>query len=272
MTPRKAIAGIYKITNLVNGKIYIGKSVNIPARWRSHKSDAGRAVCKSALYNAIRKHGLENFLFETVEIVASGFFDKKEINLVLIEKERLWIKMLDARNPIVGYNLTDGGEGAPGVIPSEETRKKLSLAGKGRIPSEQEMLNKKEAGLRRRGIPSPRPEGWKYPEHQKEAISRANTGRKRTPEQLEKMKQSRPKGPTGRTYSPEKKASWAEIRRLYWVKWREDRGLPPKSEVPRLDKHPPVGYEPRKYSPRKKTILGEGIDVINTDSDASTHD
>ena len=54
--------GIYKIQNLINGKIYIGQSVHIKARFNAHKSEARNGNTRP-LYNAIRKYGVENFSF-----------------------------------------------------------------------------------------------------------------------------------------------------------------------------------------------------------------
>lgn len=58
---------IYKITNQINQKIYIGQTArDIKTRWREHKS---HAICKydTHLYNAINKYGAENFIIEEVE-------------------------------------------------------------------------------------------------------------------------------------------------------------------------------------------------------------
>lgn len=94
---------IYKITNLISHKMYIGQSNNPMHRWSAHKSHArnGQDIGKSALYNAIRKYGEENFLFEII-----GWF--KDYN----EKEKYFIKFYNTKVPN-GYNLTDGGEDPP---------------------------------------------------------------------------------------------------------------------------------------------------------------
>ena len=58
--------GIYKITNLINGKIYIGQSRFIQRRFDKHKSEA-KNNNPLPLYNAIRKYGIDNFKFEIIE-------------------------------------------------------------------------------------------------------------------------------------------------------------------------------------------------------------
>ena len=64
--------GIYKIENLINGKCYVGQSVNIKARWSEHKADAkgkDKRLYNYPLYQAIRKYGLRSFKFSVLELV-----------------------------------------------------------------------------------------------------------------------------------------------------------------------------------------------------------
>ena len=60
------MAYIYCITNIVNGKKYIGKTINsITKRFRQHLSDSKRPRCnKRPLYSAINKYGADNFVVE----------------------------------------------------------------------------------------------------------------------------------------------------------------------------------------------------------------
>lgn len=109
------IGKIYRITNLLNNKVYIGKTQrSIKERWSEH--------CKSSkcnkMFNAIKKYGKENFKIE--EIYYS--FDIDDLN----QKEMFFISQYDSIEK--GYNLTFGGEGA---LHSKETRNKLSKILKG---------------------------------------------------------------------------------------------------------------------------------------------
>ena len=61
---------VYKITNLINQKSYIGSSVRVEKRWQQHKSDAfnpNNDKYNYPLYQAFRKYGLENFSFEIIK-------------------------------------------------------------------------------------------------------------------------------------------------------------------------------------------------------------
>lgn len=113
---------IYKITNLVNGKSYIGKTTqSLERRWNGHKKSA-RSGSMVKLACAIRKHGADNFVVEVIERMTT--------DVGLDVAEQLWIKHLKTKD--CGYNMTDGGEGRRGGVPwnkgrtlSAETREKI---------------------------------------------------------------------------------------------------------------------------------------------------
>ena len=97
------IMGIYKITNNITKKIYIGQSVDIYQRWQAHKSiglDPSSINHKNQLYYDMYKLGIENFSFEIIEEVSF-----KQLN----DREKYWIQFYDSFNN--GYNLTRGGRG-----------------------------------------------------------------------------------------------------------------------------------------------------------------
>lgn len=93
---------IYKITNKINGKIYIGKTIkSIQRRWNEHLSEMKRSNDRP-LYRAMNKYGIENFIIEELEEVQS--------NKEALEREKFWIEFYDSYYS--GYNATLGGEGA----------------------------------------------------------------------------------------------------------------------------------------------------------------
>ncbi len=108
---------IYKITNTLNGKFYIGKTKQkLSRRITQHKYDSKKGSL--GLGAAIRKYGWENF---TVEVIETCPIDK------LNEREIFFIAELNSKSPN-GYNLTDGGDGT--VNPSAESRAKNSASNK----------------------------------------------------------------------------------------------------------------------------------------------
>jgi hypothetical protein len=85
---------IYKITNLLNSKIYIGKDVSSDPKYY------GSGVI---INNAIKKYGIENFLKEVIDTATT----KKELS----EKEKYWISHYNSTNREIGYNISNGGDG-----------------------------------------------------------------------------------------------------------------------------------------------------------------
>jgi len=111
---------IYKITNQINGKIYIGKTESsIEKRLKGHHESAKRGS-KYYFHSAIRKHGIENFIIEEI--------DSAEDSTRLLQLEQFYIKRENSIDPQVGYNMTLGGLGTAGYKHTEETKKKLSEA------------------------------------------------------------------------------------------------------------------------------------------------
>lgn len=92
-------SGIYKITNIVNGKVYIGSSKNLLLRERKHFNDLGKGVHHSAnLQYDYKKYGAINFKFEIIELVEIG-------NLFEVEQ-----RYLDDLKPYlinIGYNVSE---------------------------------------------------------------------------------------------------------------------------------------------------------------------
>lgn len=111
---------VYLVTNKVNGKKYIGYTLNsLEERKKTH---IYKSRCKSNKHyhylfsNALRKYGEENFTWEVLCTCAS----KEEC----CEKEIFYIKKYNTMSPN-GYNLTQGGDGG---IQSEETKAKISCS------------------------------------------------------------------------------------------------------------------------------------------------
>jgi len=120
---------IYRITNTENGMEYVGQTVQtLRERWVEHLSHARQGKSKSYMARAIRKHSEDLFTTEILHECET----QEEMDFV----EIFYISLLNTKTPN-GYNLADGGGGCSGWqngkgnVPTEETRKKLSEAGKG---------------------------------------------------------------------------------------------------------------------------------------------
>lgn len=98
------MVGIYKITNIKNGKVYIGQSINIAERWKAHRCrpfNPNSNQYDSMFYRAIRKYGIEHFIFEVLEEC-----NKNDLDI----KEQYYIQLYNSNNAQYGYNSTIGGK------------------------------------------------------------------------------------------------------------------------------------------------------------------
>ena len=94
---------IYKITNNINGKLYVGKTNNIiENRFQEHIRDSRKQREENRpLYNAMNKYGIENFSIEKIEECDYSLVD---------EREKYWIEYYGSFKN--GYNATKGGDGS----------------------------------------------------------------------------------------------------------------------------------------------------------------
>lgn len=117
---------IYKITNKINGKIYIGQTKKtIEERFQEHLKKA-KIHTNRYLYDAMNKYGYENFIVSQIEECANSKLDEREI---------YWIAFYQSNNKQYGYNMTIGGGGGDTWITNphkEEIAKKISQANKGK--------------------------------------------------------------------------------------------------------------------------------------------
>lgn len=137
---------IYKWTNTINGKVYIGQTVRPEIRYKRHLDDAFKNDSQYHFHRALRKYGTDAFTYEVIETVPVAELDEKEV---------YWIAYYDSyRN---GYNSTEGGEGNRGKVWTEEEKKAHSI----RMTEINRQLFK--------GKPSPH-KGKKLKPHSKESL------------------------------------------------------------------------------------------------------
>lgn len=164
---------IYKLTNKITGKVYVGKTCDLRARLLCHAG--GYDYRRSALHRAILRYGFENF---SVDVLEDGIADEASLN----EREIYWIATLKSNDRKVGYNLTTGGEGRSGWHWTTEQRLAMSISRKGRRSSAEARRKQSEA-LR----------GRKFSPEHRAKIAAAKTGQKLPPEVRAKISAARRK-------------------------------------------------------------------------------
>lgn len=172
---------LYKITNLLNNKVYIGQSIEPAARWKHHIAYANQEKKPQYIHRAMAKYGVENFVFEII----AGSANRENAD----EVEKQLIIQYDSRAHQSGYNIKPGGMT---FRHSEETRKKLSISytkylkenghpgqGKKRTPEQRARLSE---ALKNR-------EDYFTPEL-RQRMSDSHKGKKQPQEQIDKKTQS----------------------------------------------------------------------------------
>ena len=180
---------VYKITNTINNKAYVGISIHEPEKDRIQKHLSGQG--NRIIARAIKKYGKDAFTYEVLE---ENVFDE-----FLPDLEVAYIANYNTVAPH-GYNLTYGGDHK---VPSEDTRRKMSEAHKN--PSAETRRKMSEAH-----------KGKKLSEEHRRKISEAGKGRKHSAETRRKMSKARKgeKNPNfGKSPSAETQRRLSEIRK-----------------------------------------------------------
>lgn len=159
---------IYKITNIVNNKVYIGLTTKtLEKRWKGHLNSINSKTKSSRyLYSSMKKHGINNFKIEEIE--------KCENINALFSKEIYWIKKYNSNNKNFGYNLSSGGEIN---IPNKETLELMSIKGKERWnnPEFKKKMIRALTGVKKSG--EPHNKGKHLSDETKDKISKSRLGK-----------------------------------------------------------------------------------------------
>ena len=160
---------IYLITNIVNRKMYVGQH-HLPApdrRWRQHLATSKRVGSDYALYNAMRKYGVENFICETLYVCEHsklGYYEEFFADLL---HTYVW-------DTSPGYNMGRcGSKTKLGVPSSEETRRLLSISHMGKTRSK-ESLDKASESMRLHRANNPEMWAWATKKTQEKLKGRSN--------------------------------------------------------------------------------------------------
>lgn len=167
------ICGIYSIRNVVNGKRYIGQSVNIKVRWKQHESELKHGTHDNDyLQKSWNKYGPDNFIFEILEEC-----DRQELD----DKERYYIHYYDTLNRDHGYNLKDGGQDHPKC--KEQVCEKMSKIMKEVFSDPEKRKKQRDSAIKQ----------WQNPAIREKHMGKNNGmyGKKHTLEARKKMSQNR---------------------------------------------------------------------------------
>lgn len=182
MAYKNRICGIYKIQNILNGKVYIGSSVHIMSRWSRHRSDLEKNRSTSIkLQLSYNKNGKDNFKFSIIE--------ECSIDDLLI-KEQFYIDLFDSYNK--GYNSVKFAGHTLGFSPTQETRDKM-----------------RKTMLERNSF-----KGRKHSEETKELLRIINTGKKLSEEHKRKISENSSRHYLGKNLSKEHKENLSKSRIL----------------------------------------------------------
>jgi len=136
-------SGIYKLTNRINGKVYIGKSVDMHQRFIDYNNDIRKGK-KRFVLDAIRKYGWESFKLEIIEI-----YPNRANNDYLLDREAFWIKFYMATKKGIGYNLCEYSRDRGGIPLTEEHKRRIGDANRAKkLTVSKENRSKMIDGLR----------------------------------------------------------------------------------------------------------------------------
>lgn len=159
-------SGIYIIKNLLNGKVYVGSAVSIKKRWTRHKHQLNKNKHHSEhLQRSWNKYGKDNFSFEVLQVVAN----KKD----LIFEEQKHIDRLKSYDRKFGYNISPTAGSSLGVKHTDEMKRKISMANKGKKISSE---TRRKMSLSKMGERNPMYK-YVYSKEQKKKMSERNSGK-----------------------------------------------------------------------------------------------
>jgi len=163
--------GIYKISNKINNKNYIGSTVNLYRRKNEHLTKLRKNTHYNAyLQNSFNKYEEENFEFTILDLV----YDLT----LLVEKEQYWMDFYESNVKEMGYNIRIKAESNVFLTMSEGSKNKCSIANKNREVSEETRQKLSIANTGKKHIKS---------EATREKLSIANKGKVFSKESKDKM-------------------------------------------------------------------------------------
>jgi hypothetical protein len=225
-TLKETLFTIYKTTNLINGRFYVGMH-------KTHKIDDFYLGSGKALKHAIKNYGRGNFKKEILHVFKT-FEEACEMEKQIVNKGFI-------ENPMT-YNMQTGGE-APYASPSEETKEKIRQSNLGKKRSDETRQRNREANLGKKLSEEtkekmrnriPWIKGKKHSEESKKKMSESlkgrpawNKGKKASEESKRKMSEAT----KGQYVSPETKGKLRLKAKIQWAKKRIKDGNPKEGDL-----------------------------------------
>lgn len=183
--PKKA--GIYKLTCIDNGKIYIGKSVNLYIRIGDHRRCSTRKDGKYYFENALIKYGWNSFEVEILEVFENFNKSCSEQKEHLLRRETHYMELFDSTNTTKGYNICKFSTDMTGIPRSKETKEKISESKLGTQKTEETKDKIRQSKI---GKPNLGMLGKSHTLEAKLKNRMSNLGQTRTEETREKIRQA----------------------------------------------------------------------------------
>lgn len=172
---------LYRITNQLDGKVYIGQAINPKRRWTDHKWNAKQLNAVQYVSRAMGKHGISNFVFEVIATCKT----QEDAN----ETESILIEQYCSRDKEFGYNIKPGGNNSPHA---ESTKEKIrqatiqQIAEKGHPAAGRIVSEETRQLIRKIRLENP----VEYTSEVRQRMSEAHIGTKDTKETKEKKSDS----------------------------------------------------------------------------------
>ena len=232
---------IYKITCLINNKLYIGQAQDPRVRWNNHKLEARQEFPRMIINKAMKKHGIENFTFEVI-VTCQTLDDANELETLLVTQYESHI------STDKGYNVSLGGSNAP---KTDAWKQQISKLAQERAPETSKQMTT---------IAAARPED--YYEYMKG--NTINTGRTQSPEWIEMMRNRERSEEEKAKISESLRASYAAGERTSYFTDKEawNKGIPMTEEQKEILRQANIGKKHSQETIEKmsgKTPWNKGL-------------
>lgn len=175
------LPGVYKFTNLITKRVYIGKSICLRKRIASHVAPSTLKASEERITRSIKKYGKENFEVSLLEVYPAR---TPLVENLILHREAFWIAIYDATNRDKGYNSLKFHTDRTGSKATEETKRKMRESSSGEKNHQYGKRGEKSPNWGRKFPPSfgkassERQKGKIIPMHVREKLAKSATGKR----------------------------------------------------------------------------------------------